>query len=62
MYSQTKPLPNESTPPILKARGPRRGGPRSGVLRPAPQLQGLDAVTPATSPRTADRAKLTNAN
>ena len=48
----------------LKACGPRRCArdPKSGVLRPASQLQRSGTVTPAVGPRTAARAKLTNPN
>ena len=48
----------------LKACSPRRCArdPKSGVLRPASQLQRSGTVTPAVGPQTAARAKLTNAD
>jgi hypothetical protein len=44
---------------VVRGAGPYDWGPL--VLRPAAQLYGLGQVTPAVGPRTAARAKLTNA-
>ena len=46
--------------PVVRGAGPYEWGPL--VLRPTAQLYGLDQVTPAVGPRTAARAKLTQAN
>jgi hypothetical protein len=60
----TKLPPNEFTRLIPKGRGPRRGArdPGAPVLNYVAQLWRLATVTPAGDPRTAARAKPSNAN